>query len=223
MVCVEQEAYYDMLVKYREELTRPIQEAMDFMRRIETQLNMLCNGPVRIFNGTSSFSLYASRVPLFSSHFYSSPIHSLSNQYKSPSFFSIISFGFVFFFTENGVINYGLCNLISTKFRTGFCNISWNSKTWVFLYPPEAWKLWPKISYAFKSCDGRGGDPMNDISFIKHRTLITSFLLWFFNREECVLTINSFQIFFYITFIKYFKKYCIVYSSRFQMLLYVFV
>ncbi|KAI4337104.1 hypothetical protein L6164_015557 [Bauhinia variegata] len=44
------EAYYDMLVKYREELTRPIQEAMEFMRRIETQLNMLCNGPVRIFS-----------------------------------------------------------------------------------------------------------------------------------------------------------------------------
>ncbi|XP_004498934.1 homeotic protein knotted-1 isoform X1 [Cicer arietinum] len=43
------EAYYDMLVKYREELTRPIQEAMDFMKRIENQLNMLCNGPVRIF------------------------------------------------------------------------------------------------------------------------------------------------------------------------------
>ncbi|CAK7347361.1 unnamed protein product [Dovyalis caffra] len=48
-------AYYDMLVKYREELTRPIQEAMDFMRRIETQLNMISNGPLRIFNsGTSS-------------------------------------------------------------------------------------------------------------------------------------------------------------------------
>ncbi|GKV20000.1 hypothetical protein SLEP1_g30184 [Rubroshorea leprosula] len=44
------EAYYDMLVKYREELTRPIQEALDFMRRIETQLNMISNGPVRIFN-----------------------------------------------------------------------------------------------------------------------------------------------------------------------------
>ncbi|XP_062098227.1 homeobox protein knotted-1-like 2 [Humulus lupulus] len=44
------EAYYDLLVKYRDELTRPIQEAMDFMRRIETQLNMLNNGgPVRIF------------------------------------------------------------------------------------------------------------------------------------------------------------------------------
>ncbi|GLT62974.1 hypothetical protein SLA2020_355740 [Shorea laevis] len=44
------EAYYDMLVKYREELTRPIQEALDFMRRIETELNMISNGPVRIFN-----------------------------------------------------------------------------------------------------------------------------------------------------------------------------
>lgn len=42
-----------MLVKYREELTRPIQEAMDFMRRIESQLNMLCNGPVRILSGTT--------------------------------------------------------------------------------------------------------------------------------------------------------------------------
>ncbi|XP_027356932.1 homeobox protein knotted-1-like 2 [Abrus precatorius] len=44
------EAYCDMLAKYREELTRPIQEAMDFMRRTETQLNMLCNGTVRIFS-----------------------------------------------------------------------------------------------------------------------------------------------------------------------------
>ncbi|XP_050363545.1 homeobox protein knotted-1-like 2 [Argentina anserina] len=48
------EAYYDMLVKYREELTRPIQEAMDFMRKIETQLNMLGNDsnstPLRIFS-----------------------------------------------------------------------------------------------------------------------------------------------------------------------------
>ncbi|KAE9599963.1 putative transcription factor Homeodomain-TALE-KNOX family [Lupinus albus] len=44
------EAYYDMLVKYREELTRPVQEAMNFMRKIENQLNMLCNGPVWIFS-----------------------------------------------------------------------------------------------------------------------------------------------------------------------------
>ncbi|XP_047320905.1 homeobox protein knotted-1-like 2 [Impatiens glandulifera] len=33
------EAYYDMLVKYREELRRPLEEAMEFMRRIENQLN----------------------------------------------------------------------------------------------------------------------------------------------------------------------------------------
>ncbi|GJV77549.1 homeotic protein knotted-1-like protein [Tanacetum coccineum] len=35
------EAYYDMLIKYKEELTRPIQEAMEFMRRIESQLSSL--------------------------------------------------------------------------------------------------------------------------------------------------------------------------------------
>ncbi|CAH9078267.1 unnamed protein product [Cuscuta europaea] len=46
------EAYYDMLVKYREELTRPLQEAMEFLRRIESQLNMLSNGPVRAFNSS---------------------------------------------------------------------------------------------------------------------------------------------------------------------------
>ncbi|KAL0366316.1 UNVERIFIED_CONTAM: Homeobox protein knotted-1-like 1 [Sesamum radiatum] len=52
----QKEAYCDMLVKYREELTRPLQEAMEFMRRIETQLNMLTSDPVRIFNsGTSKF------------------------------------------------------------------------------------------------------------------------------------------------------------------------
>ncbi|KAL6955138.1 hypothetical protein U1Q18_050059 [Sarracenia purpurea var. burkii] len=52
------EAYYDMLVKYREELTRPLQEAMAFMRRIETQLNVLNNGPVRINTSGTVFSLY---------------------------------------------------------------------------------------------------------------------------------------------------------------------
>ena len=46
-----------MLVKYREELTRPIQETLDFMRRIEAQLNMLSNDPVRIFNSGTFFSL----------------------------------------------------------------------------------------------------------------------------------------------------------------------
>uniref|UniRef100_A0A0E0D608 Homeobox domain-containing protein n=1 Tax=Oryza meridionalis TaxID=40149 RepID=A0A0E0D608_9ORYZ len=40
--CVRaQEAYHEMLVKYREELTRPLQEAMEFLRRVETQLNTL--------------------------------------------------------------------------------------------------------------------------------------------------------------------------------------
>ncbi|CAH9053545.1 unnamed protein product [Cuscuta europaea] len=43
-------AYCEMLVKCGEELARPFQEAMEFMRRIESQLNVLCDGPVRIFN-----------------------------------------------------------------------------------------------------------------------------------------------------------------------------
>jgi hypothetical protein len=30
-----------MLVKFKEELTRPLQEAMEFMRRVESQLNSL--------------------------------------------------------------------------------------------------------------------------------------------------------------------------------------
>jgi len=30
-----------MLVKFREELTRPLQEAMEFMRRVESQLSSL--------------------------------------------------------------------------------------------------------------------------------------------------------------------------------------
>ncbi|XP_019437867.1 PREDICTED: homeobox protein knotted-1-like 2 [Lupinus angustifolius] len=63
------EAYYDMLVKYRDELTRPIQEAMDFMQKIETQLNTLCNGngPLRIFSGIFIFlSLLKLRTLLFS-------------------------------------------------------------------------------------------------------------------------------------------------------------
>ena len=47
-----------MLVKYREELTRPIQEALDFMRRIEAQLNMLSNSPVRIFNSGTFFLFF---------------------------------------------------------------------------------------------------------------------------------------------------------------------
>lgn len=41
-----------MLVKYREELSRPLEEAMDFMRRIESQLNVLQTG---IFNSAGTF------------------------------------------------------------------------------------------------------------------------------------------------------------------------
>ncbi|XP_078442445.1 homeobox protein knotted-1-like 2 [Wolffia australiana] len=41
------EAYHDMLVKYKEELTRPINEAMDFLRRLESQLNALTSGSSR--------------------------------------------------------------------------------------------------------------------------------------------------------------------------------
>ncbi|XP_019709942.1 homeotic protein knotted-1 isoform X2 [Elaeis guineensis] len=44
------EAYYHMLVKYREELTRPMQEAMDFLRRVESQFNSLTNGSFRILS-----------------------------------------------------------------------------------------------------------------------------------------------------------------------------
>ncbi|RWR73982.1 homeobox protein knotted-1-like protein 2 [Cinnamomum micranthum f. kanehirae] len=51
------EAYYDMLVKYRDELTRPLQEAMEFMRRIESQLSTLTNGSVRVFSSGISLSL----------------------------------------------------------------------------------------------------------------------------------------------------------------------
>jgi hypothetical protein len=35
------EAYHEMLVKFREELTRLLQEAMEFIRRVESQLNSL--------------------------------------------------------------------------------------------------------------------------------------------------------------------------------------
>ncbi|KNA15494.1 hypothetical protein SOVF_097790 [Spinacia oleracea] len=52
------EAYYDMLVKYREELTRPVQEAMDFMKRIEAQLNVIGNGRVTVFSTGIPSSLF---------------------------------------------------------------------------------------------------------------------------------------------------------------------
>jgi hypothetical protein len=37
----EQEAYCNMLVKYREELARPIDEAMEFLKRVEAQLDSI--------------------------------------------------------------------------------------------------------------------------------------------------------------------------------------
>lgn len=47
-----------MLVKYKEEVSRPIEEALEFMRRIEAQLNMLAGGnsPLRIFNGATGIT-----------------------------------------------------------------------------------------------------------------------------------------------------------------------
>ncbi|KAJ3706116.1 hypothetical protein LUZ61_009821 [Rhynchospora tenuis] len=38
------EAYCNMLMKYREELTRPIQEATEFLKRVESQLSSLTSG-----------------------------------------------------------------------------------------------------------------------------------------------------------------------------------
>jgi hypothetical protein len=35
------EAYHEMLMKFRDELTRPLQEAMEFMQRVESQLDSL--------------------------------------------------------------------------------------------------------------------------------------------------------------------------------------
>ncbi|RWW88220.1 hypothetical protein BHE74_00002916 [Ensete ventricosum] len=45
------EAYCGLLVKYREELTKPLHEATDFLRRVESQFNALTNTPSsRIFS-----------------------------------------------------------------------------------------------------------------------------------------------------------------------------
>nr|QFR35778.1 knotted1 [Chandrasekharania keralensis] len=50
------EAYHEMLVKFREELTRPLQEAMEFMRRVESQLNSLSVSGISLRNILSSGS-----------------------------------------------------------------------------------------------------------------------------------------------------------------------
>ncbi|XP_049933036.1 homeotic protein knotted-1-like [Nymphaea colorata] len=44
------DAYYDVLVKYREELSRPLQEAMQFVRSVESQLSSLSDGSVQVFS-----------------------------------------------------------------------------------------------------------------------------------------------------------------------------
>jgi KNOX2 domain len=46
-----------MLVKYREELTRPIQEATEFLKRVESQLNSLTNGTALLLS-TGNFRHY---------------------------------------------------------------------------------------------------------------------------------------------------------------------
>jgi hypothetical protein len=45
LICA-QEAYCNMLVKYREELTRPIDEAMEFLKRVEAQLDSIAGAAV---------------------------------------------------------------------------------------------------------------------------------------------------------------------------------
>ncbi|KAG6473335.1 homeobox protein knotted-1-like 6 [Zingiber officinale] len=56
------EAYHEMLVKYREELTRPLQEAMEFFRRVESQLNSLSltDASLRILTADDKFGVCSS-------------------------------------------------------------------------------------------------------------------------------------------------------------------
>ena len=48
------EAYLEVLVKFREELTRPLQEAMKFMRKMEPQLSSLSVSGRSLHNTLSS-------------------------------------------------------------------------------------------------------------------------------------------------------------------------
>jgi hypothetical protein len=57
------EAYHEMMVKFREELTRPLQEAMKFMRRVESQLNLLSNSGRSLCNILSSEHWRKSATP----------------------------------------------------------------------------------------------------------------------------------------------------------------
>ncbi|CAL9160094.1 unnamed protein product [Musa hybrid cultivar] len=56
------EAYNEMLIKYREELTRPLQEAMEFLRMMESQLNSLAltTGSVLISSAAEKFGVCSS-------------------------------------------------------------------------------------------------------------------------------------------------------------------
>ena len=59
-----------MLVKFREERTRPLQEAMEFMRRVESQLNSLSISGRSLRNILSSGTeIAAPHVPLTSDDF----------------------------------------------------------------------------------------------------------------------------------------------------------
>ncbi|RWW04454.1 hypothetical protein GW17_00032316 [Ensete ventricosum] len=49
------ESYCEMLIKYREELTRPLQEATDFLKKMESQFNALTN--------TSTRGIFSSGIP----------------------------------------------------------------------------------------------------------------------------------------------------------------
>ncbi|KAE8796574.1 knotted 1 [Hordeum vulgare] len=51
------EAYCNMLAKYREELTRPIEEAMEFLKRVEAQLDSITGGG----HGSAPLSLAAGK------------------------------------------------------------------------------------------------------------------------------------------------------------------
>ncbi|PKA54231.1 Homeobox protein knotted-1-like 2 [Apostasia shenzhenica] len=57
------EAYCNMLVKYKEELTRPVQEAMNFLKKAESQLHSMTNGGGSAASATAA----AAAAPLFSS------------------------------------------------------------------------------------------------------------------------------------------------------------
>jgi hypothetical protein len=48
-----------MLAKYREELTRPIDEAMEFLKRVEAQLDSITGGS----HGSARLSLAGKTIP----------------------------------------------------------------------------------------------------------------------------------------------------------------